>query len=202
MRINEILASEISRQAYRPEVFLDMDGVLADFFGELARVARVQSGRYREIPRHQIEPTLDSLKGTDFFGHLPKFPSADRLVQIVSRVFGHYNICSTPLEGDEQNSARWKRVWLQQHLTSLPPKKMMFTSEKQQYATQPDGTPNILIDDRGDNIRKWEAAGGVGIKYQADEDDLAVVTNGLKRAFEIIRHGRRDDEANKDERSV
>lgn len=193
MKINEILASEISRQSYRPEVFLDMDGVLADFFGELARRAGVQSGRYREIPKGQTEPILDQLKGTDFFGRLPKFASADHLIRIVSRVFGHYNICSTPLDGDEQNSTRWKRIWLQQHLTAQAPKKMMFTSEKQQYATQPDGTPNILIDDRGDNIRKWEAAGGVGIKYQADEDGLDVVTDGLKRAFDIIRHGRGTD---------
>ena len=39
---------------------------------------------------------------------------------------------------------------------------------------------NILIDDRGANIEKWNAAGGYGIKYQADEDSLNTVVNGLK----------------------
>ena len=30
----------------------------------------------------------------------------------------------------------------------------------------PDGTSNILIDDYGVNVRKWEASGGVGFKHK------------------------------------
>ena len=46
---------------------------------------------------------------------------------------------------------------------------------------------SILVDARGNNITGWEAAGGVGIKYQADEDGLDVISAGLKRAFAIIK---------------
>ena len=38
--------------------------------------------------------------GTDFFARLPKFPTADSLVNIVVKTFGRYHICSSPLRGD------------------------------------------------------------------------------------------------------
>lgn len=166
------------------EVYLDMDGVLADFFAEYAKLAGVK-GSYRDIPPAKTDPTLNKMVGTDFFARLPKFGSADTLVSMVNSVFGHYNICSSPLRGDFENSEKQKRIWIQRHL-SPQPKEIIITPRKERHAVQSDGTPNVLIDDRGDNISKWEAAGGVGIKYQADEDGLDTVTRGLKRAMRII----------------
>ena len=61
----------------------------------------------------------------------------------------------------------------------------IFDAGKEKYATS-NGKPNILIDDSVSNIRKWEAAGGIGIRYQADKDDLSVVVNGLKSAVQQI----------------
>lgn len=174
----------------RSEVFLDMDGVLCDFFEEYAKLAgnpKDGSGRYnyRNIPAAKTDPTLNKMIGTDFFARLPKFPTADSLVNMVTKVFGHYNICSSPLRGDHENSAHHKKEWLQKHLDQQPT-RVIITPNKAKHATQPDGTPNVLIDDRGSNITAWEAAGGVGIKYQADEDSLDVVVQGLRRAMQII----------------
>lgn len=168
------------------EVYLDMDGVLADFFAEYAVLAGLPRGSsYRDIPPAKTDPTLNKMVGTDFFARLPKFPTADTLVNMVVGVFGHYHICSSPLRGDHENSAKQKRIWLSKNL-SPQPRDIIITPRKERHAVQPDGTPNVLIDDRGDNISKWEAAGGIGIKYQADEDGLDTVTRGLKRAMKII----------------
>ena len=50
---------------------------------------------------------------------------------------------------------------------------MIFTSNKHKYATSPlTRRPNILIDDKPENISRWNEAGGIGIRYQANEDDL------------------------------
>ena len=160
-------------------VYVDMDGVLADFFSEYAKMAGIESGNYRHIPLAKKDPTLDKMVGTDFFARLPKFPTADRLIDIVVAKFGTYSICSSPLRNDHENSAKWKRAWIQKHLDPQP-KEMIFTANKSQYAVQKDGTPNILIDDRGLNITAWIAAGGIGIKYQADEDSLDTVIHALK----------------------
>jgi hypothetical protein len=60
----------------------------------------------------------------------------------------------------------------------------VFEHDKYKYAVQPDGTPNILIDDYGVNIRAWDAAGGTAIKYQADENDLSEILDVLQKVFE------------------
>jgi len=169
---------------HKTEVFLDMDGVLADFFSAQAKLAHVPT--YRDISPEQNEITLNKMVGTNFFATLDKFDSADQLIEMCVRIFGHYNICSSPLRGDFDNSERNKKIWIAHHLKDKLPKEIYITPNKQKHAKQPDGTPNILIDDRGSNITSWEAAGGVGIKYQADEDGLGVVVQGFKRAFDII----------------
>ena len=178
-------SSSITEAQGQPRVYLDMDGVLADFFAEWARLAGVDSGSYRDIPPARVDPTLDKMVGTDFFRRLPKFATTDALIRMIVQEFGGYSICSSPLRGDHENSARNKRLWIRKNLDPQP-QSMEFTGRKEQHARQPDGTPNILIDDRGSNITKWEAAGGIGIKYQADEDGLDVIRQGIKRARDIM----------------
>jgi 5'(3')-deoxyribonucleotidase len=189
-----MLLKEISQKTkYRPEVFLDMDGVLADFFAEYAKLAGLPAGSsYRDVPPAKNDPTLNKMIGTDFFYRLPKFPVADTIVALSVKLFGSYNICSSPLRGDHENSGVQKTRWLRENL-SIQPKHIYIESRKEKHAVQPDGTPNILIDDRKDNIIKWEAAGGVGIKFQADEDGVDVITNGMRRALEIYRGQREQD---------
>jgi len=172
----------------KTQVYVDLDGVLADFFSEYAKLAGIKDGNYRSVPPAKNDPTLDLMIGTDFFARLPKFHSADQLIHIVVKVYGEYHICSSPLRGDHENCAKNKRIWIQNHLTP-PPSTVIITPNKAKYAIQPDGTPNILIDDRTENIIKWNAAGGIGIKYQADEDSLQVVVSGLIRANRSIRNG-------------
>jgi 5'(3')-deoxyribonucleotidase len=182
---------EIETRAAAPEVFLDMDGVLADFFAEYAVLAGLPRGSsYRDIPPAKTDPTLNKMVGTDFFYRLPKFDTADQLVDMVVSEFGQYSICSSPLRGDHENSGRQKMRWIKEHL-SPQPERVLIESRKEKHAVQADGTPNILIDDRGSNITKWEEAGGIGIKYQADEDGLDVVARGLQRAVEILQGQRK-----------
>ena len=164
------------------KIYLDMDGVLADFFAEYAKLAGVTSGNYRDIPPAKADPTLDKMVGTDFFARLPKFPTADGLVKLVLQYVKTYNICSSPLRGDHKNSEHYKREWIAKHLNPQPA-EIVITGQKERWAVNKDGSPNILIDDRGTNIVAWRARGGIGIKYQADEDSLNIVAAALKSAF-------------------
>ena len=175
LKVNEITEAEQNK----PIVFVDMDGVIADFFSEYAKMAGVKDGDYRKIPRNKINPTLNSMIGTDFFNRLPKIATADMLIEIVvSYTGGDYSILSSPLRGDKNNSAKWKKLWLGRNM-KIQPRNVIITSNKSVYAKS-NGISNILIDDRGANIERWQAAGGHGIKYQADEDSLQKVTDGLK----------------------
>jgi hypothetical protein len=64
-------------------------------------------------------------------------------------------------------------VWLTEKGFLPEVDKMIFTGQKEHFAVDSlDGTPNILIDDKPSNIKRWIEAGGIGIRYQANEDDL------------------------------
>jgi tRNA nucleotidyltransferase (CCA-adding enzyme) len=155
-----------------------MDGVLADFFAEWAKLAGVKSGSYRDIPPAKIDPTLNMMIDTDFFARLPKFPTTDKLIKLVIEQFGKYSILSSPLRNDHENSKKHKLFWIKKNLNPQPVNSIIIANKQGHAVT--NGVPNILIDDRGLNIENWNKAGGHGIKYQADEDSLSVVVNGLQ----------------------
>ena len=56
----------------------------------------------------------------------------------------------------------------------MPPvDKCIFTRNKHKYARDPiTFAPNILVDDKLNNVADWVEAGGVGIRFQANQDDL------------------------------
>lgn len=183
-------AHEVIKATPNTVIYLDMDGVLADFFHEYAKLAGVPAdeyGRhdYRSIPPAKNDPTLTKMVGTDFFYHLPKFDTADALVDLVLEYVPYFNICSSPLRDDHKNSEHWKREWIKDNL-HIQPTDIIITGMKEKYAVNnEDGSPNILIDDRAAVLERWTTAGGIGIKYQADEDPLSKVAHELKRAYSL-----------------
>jgi len=158
LKIGEVSAKDLSKDT---EVYVDMDGVLADFFGAWKKLIGKD---WREIK--DLDGALQRIRDKDdFWLNIPVTPNAMNLLSLVKQLKGSYNILSAPLPNDP-NSEPHKRQWIEKNLSGFPPSKVIITSNKSVHATQPDGTPNILIDDFGKNIAKWEAAGGVGFKHK------------------------------------
>ena len=158
LKIGEVSAKDLSKDS---EVYVDMDGVLADFFGAWKRLVGKD---WREIK--DLDSALQKIRDKDdFWLNIPLTPNAMNLLGLVKQLKGSYNILSAPLPNDP-NSEPHKRQWIEKNLSAFPPSKVIITSNKSVHATQPDGTPNILIDDFGQNIAKWQAAGGVGFKHK------------------------------------
>jgi 5'(3')-deoxyribonucleotidase len=155
-------AEALGEIASATEIYVDMDGVLADFFGDWAKLMGVDS--FRDIK--DVEAGLQKIKDTEnFWLKLPLTDNAKGLLGLIKKVKGEYKILSSPLPGDP-NSEPHKHEWIKKHLGFFPPADVIITHDKAKYATQSDGTPNILIDDYGVNIGKWEAAGGIGFKHK------------------------------------
>lgn len=171
---------ELVQNTRRPIVYVDMDGVLADLFNHVAELKGVD--HYNQMTAQQWEVFFKDTDAEHLFSGLPMFPTANKLLRMVRKMAGGYKILSSPLMFDREGSTKGKRSWLHKHITVLSD-GVIFEHEKQKYARQPNGTPNILIDDYGVNINKWNAAGGIGIKYQADEDSLDYLQNELARAL-------------------
>ena len=155
-------------------IYLDMDGVLADFFSAFAKKNNVK--HWKSIK--QKEKALVELHNTDFFYTLPTFGTktykiVERVKDLAYHVGCDWGICSSPLRGDKNNSSYWKRRWLEGHDIMPDVENCIFTSNKHRFAiNRLTGKPNILLDDKIDNIKRWEAAGGIGVLFQTNEDNI------------------------------
>ena len=158
-QIHELQSDELSEAS---EIYIDMDGVLVDFFGEWTKMQGVKD--WKQIKN--VGKALQDIRDTeDFWLNLKPTPNADKLLGLVKEIRGEYNILSAPL-ADDPRAEPHKREWIEKNLTAFPPKKVIITTDKAKYATSTGGTPNILIDDFGQNVAKWESAGGVGFKHK------------------------------------
>ena len=167
----------------KPIVYLDMDGVLADFFGGVEKMYGVEHWKQltNDKTKDLKKEVIDRITGSDFFATLPKFSSADALIDMVKKFTGGtFSINTSPLRGDHENSAKYKKVWISNNIEQ--PAEVVVTGRKESYAKdKASGTPNILIDDRPINIQRWQDAGGYGILYQANRDPLSKVQKALEQ---------------------
>ena len=172
-----------SKYQTRPIIYVDMDGVLADFFGEVARQHEVDY--WKEIHRKEIG--VDQVaQEPGFFATLPIMPHSPQLMMGILSLTDQYSILSSPLLSDVDQSSEEKADWLRRHLGKHQPQAVIFDHEKYKYAKQANGTPNILIDDYPTNIALWNLNGGVGIlhndaEYKETVKELAHALAGLKK---------------------
>lgn len=187
MKIFELKTTHQSR----PVVYVDMDGVLADMFGEVARREGAPTWRKARKIKDRIDQVAQE---PGFFRELPVLPQAGKLIHGVLKQAGVYSILSSPLMSDIEQSSREKAEWLEKKLRNVPPQSIIFDHHKEKFAKQSDGTPNILIDDWDSNIKLWEANGGIGILYQDGACERALkklhyALEGLLPVEESNEHG-------------
>ncbi len=190
-----VMVAENNKKLYneqmdgKPTVYLDMDGVLADFFGGVEKMYGVDHWKQltSDKTKDLKKEVIDRITGTDFFATLPKFQSADALIDMVKKFTGgKFSINTSPLRGDNENSGKYKKVWISNNIDK--PDEVVVTGRKETYAKdKASGTPNILIDDRPVNIQRWQDAGGYGILYQANRDSLDKVKKGLEDYAKVQR---------------
>ena len=162
-----------------PEIYVDMDGVLVDFFTEWAKLMKVKT--YRDIPKRDIPKALKKIVNTpNFWEDLPALAGYKELLSTIKKLKGKYKILSSPLANDP-NVDPGKREWVRRNLGFFKPEQVIIDHNKQKYATQSDGTPNLLIDDFGKNVKAWQSAGGIAIKHHTSTTNDTV--NAINKVF-------------------
>lgn len=157
-------------------LFIDMDGVLADFdkhylhvFGESPEDsdAKHKSLLWKNINGHMGE----------FFAEMPQINGAGMLLNKARllRFFGNVaEVYFLTAAGDSafDRVSREKRKWLKEHFGQYD--FMMLTTRKgvdKAAFVQDEG--DILIDDMEKNCAAWEAAGGIAIRFKNAEQAIA-----------------------------
>ena len=197
--LRESMKQKRGQQMKKPNwTYLDMDGVIADFFKLLALEWGVN--HWKDIPKQ--EDVIERLKGTDFFSRIPIFPTTVKFLHMIERYTkGRWTILSTPLKGDEENSIKNKDIWLDNLFRYAFDKdfnkERFYSDRKWRWATAITniergrtyyqqgsyGNQNLLIDDRPTNLEEFKEHGGLTIRYQANESKLDNLENKLIHLF-------------------
>jgi len=183
--MNRQLPKNLSGLITKPNhTYIDMDGVLTPFFEGLAAEFGVQ--HWKDIPTQ--EDVIERLTGTDFFSRLGIFPTTVRFLHMIEKYTkGRWSILSTPLKGDEENSIKHKNIWLDNVFSYAFDndfnKKRFYSDHKEKWATLYGERQNLLVDDRPTNTKAFIAAGGLAIRYQANESKLSNLENKLIHLF-------------------
>lgn len=143
----------------QPTIWLDMDGVLADF-DEGARQALGTDNTYQWEFQHGAKAFWEKLDADpNFFGNLPPMKDMRKLWNAVKgrdvRV-----LTALPRTGADAVDLQ-KRDWIARRLGKTVPVITCQTFEKPNFCHPGD----VLVDDRTVNREKWEAAGGVFIHH-------------------------------------
>ena len=148
-------------------IYLDMDGVVADFDAYALAVLGAKQAQIR-----WSDAQWNSLRNNPrMFRDLNKTPEADQLVEVcrlISKQKGYNLLFLTAIPHD--NDMPWsfydKVCWAQQRYPDIPVHFGPYSKDKHLHAKPGD----ILIDDRASNIREWMEAGGVAILHRGDLD--------------------------------
>ena len=189
MKIVEVAEQEVIEKK-PPMLYLDMDGVQADFFTSWAlwhgeKINNPEVQRYKQIgDKEKREESIRALQAEgpefvyQFFATLPILPNGMALVDWIKQNRIPCTILSAPLRSapeDKQKlitaaSIEGKKYWLSQHNPGLP---MIFDGMKERYATK-GGQPNVLVDDHKKYISAWESRGGIGILHREQNTDQTI----------------------------
>jgi len=165
MKISELLMEETANK--RPHLYLDMDGVQADFFDAWANLEGVKS--YKEIsnPEEAIVRLARSgpEKVYEFFKDLEPLQGGLKIIRWLHQHHIPFTVLSAPLRFEGKASIKGKKEWLDKYNPGTSG-NAIFTSAKYKYATDKDGNPNVLVDDYGKYLNAWRDHGGIAIKHE------------------------------------
>ena len=140
-------------------IFCDMDGVLADFMGGIARHLNKKDFKQGDIDKVLL---TDAGTSKGWWVSLAPMSDAKTLWKYISQYDIQILSACPSVCSDDRAVIAGKKAWVKKHLKPSPSKvNIVQRKDKKTFAA-----PNhILIDDHIKNIRDFDSGGGVGIHH-------------------------------------
>lgn len=164
----------------RKTIYLDMDGVVADWNSGVKEVLGYEKDPNAQYPDEDWEKIKSNER---VYRDLPVMANAPELVNIARRFrdrLGYRLLFLTAVpKGNDVPWAFWdKCIWAQHYFPDIPVHFGPFAKDKQTHAEE----GNILVDDRKSNIEQWRNKGGIGIEVV--NGDLTDAINRLRLIYD------------------
>lgn len=160
----------------KPTLYLDMDGVLADFNTAAEQYLGATPEQHQEAAqrgRWPDEQWQRLISVENFYRHLPKMPLADELVRLalLFRENLDYDVkilTAIPKGNDMPDCFHDKIDWINEHYGEYNLRVHFgpYSHDKQRHCWGPD---DILVDDRTSNCAEWRARGGRALQVKEGE---------------------------------
>ena len=147
------------------KIYLDMDGVIADFVKGYRELNDMEP---REAEKNKrFDHFFDEFIAAGKFSSLDLMPGAQQLISFLNHLYMNYSIpteilSSTANQERFDEISRQKNIWLQKHGINFKPNYVPGKRLKYKFAT-PD---SIIIDDTLSVIEDWRKAGGIAIWHK------------------------------------
>jgi 5'(3')-deoxyribonucleotidase len=169
-----------------PHLYLDMDGVQADFFGAWADKHNVSHWKAIVGKEGEIEKLANSTSEQvyKFFRDLRLLKGGKQIIDWVQTNNIPYTVLSAPLRGPYADASKQaKKDWLDDYHPGSST-NAIFTSQKHKYAVI-DGVVNVLVDDFGPYCQKFSDAGGIVVKHEDESEVPTAATDTITQLEKI-----------------
>lgn len=143
------------------KIFIDMDGVLADFDKYICKTLKFGT-------KEEWNNRWDLVPQT-IFKDIEPLPDAHELMSYVEHLDNKFILTAIPKNAVIEQARRDKFMWLKKYFGIDPWQVcVVYRDEKMLFATETvynAPTPNVLIDDYEKNVDDWERVGGAGILH-------------------------------------
>ena len=158
-------------EEYKRIVYVDMDGVLADFDRGFYEITGISTDNLAD---DELWARIDAYGKAKFFSELPWMDGGKEMWNFITENFLDVKILSALGKSDkiDKQTTQGKTAWLRHHLPSLHSGDIILVDNKhrKRHYSKPG---DIIIDDTPVVIQEWVKKGGIGILHENAQNTIS-----------------------------
>jgi 5'(3')-deoxyribonucleotidase len=157
-------------------IFLDMDGVLADFEKGVSKELGIDITN-NEHGHYIYDDNKEELTAKHLFRNLEPMSDMWKLLGFINNLDIHTEVLSAAGSINREIVVNDKIAWVKEHVHPHWITTCTFNGSQKSAFAHPKA---VLIDDREKNINDWIDAGGIGILHTSAEGTISELSEILK----------------------